>query len=89
MCTDWCAVCTPITTVHFSSVFQQMMRHGCKARIVTVGVQDIFLNFRTAYFDKRGVIVISQKMIARNYLKSWFVIDFITCLPISYIMMVS
>ena len=53
------------------------------------GVQDIGFNFRTAYYDSRGVIVIEQRLITRNYLQSWFLIDFITCLPINYIMMAS
>ena len=58
-------------------------------RVLLLGVQDIGFNFRTAYYDTRGIIVIQQKLITRNYLQSWFLIDFITCLPINYIMMAS
>ena len=47
---------------------------------------DILVNFRTAYFDAHGDFVINQRKIAVAYLKSWFIIDFLTCLPISYIM---
>eukprot|EP01043_Picozoa_sp_COSAG02_P026946 COSAG02_NODE_1567_length_11900_cov_6.050250_11_plen_848_part_00 len=49
---------------------------------------DIFINFRTAFYDQRGVLVINQAELTRNYLRSWFLIDFGTCIPISYIMMV-
>ena len=57
--------------------------------VLLLGVQDIGFNFRTAYYDSRGIIVIQQRLITRNYLQSWFLIDFITCLPINYIMMAS
>ena len=58
-------------------------------RVLLLGVQDIGFNFRTAYYDSRGIIVIQQRLITRNYLQSWFLIDFITCLPINYILMAS
>ena len=48
---------------------------------------DIFFNFRTPYYDKNGLLEIRFRMIAYNYLKSWFFLDFATCLPISYAMM--
>ena len=48
---------------------------------------DIFVNFRTGFYDQRGMLVINQDEITRNYLRSWFLIDVGTCLPISYIMM--
>jgi hypothetical protein len=49
---------------------------------------DIFVNFRTAFYDQRGMLVINQAEITRDYLHSWFLIDVGTCLPISYIMMI-
>lgn len=49
---------------------------------------DIFINFRTAFYDQRGVLVINQVEITRKYLRSWFLIDLGTCIPISYIMMI-
>ena len=51
-------------------------------------IVDIAVNFRTAFFDTRGVIVIDNFTIAKNYLRTWFIVDAVTCLPISYIMMV-
>ena len=38
-------------------------------------------------YDQRGILVISQADITRQYLRGWFVIDVATCIPISYIMM--
>ena len=52
-------------------------------------IVDIVFNFRTAYFDKRGIIVIDRTMIAKEYARSWLLIDVVTCLPINYIMIVS
>lgn len=49
---------------------------------------DIFLNFRTAYRDDRAgdnVLVVKLSEIRRRYLRTWFFIDLISCLPIVYI----
>jgi hypothetical protein len=51
-------------------------------------IVDIFMNFRTGYYDTRGVLVIKYSTIAKNYLKTWFVLDVVTCLPVSYVMMI-
>jgi hypothetical protein len=47
---------------------------------------DIFVNFRTAFYDARGILEIDLVTIAREYAKTWLVIDVVTCLPISYVM---
>jgi potassium channel len=51
---------------------------------------DIFVNFITAYDDEeRGVPVRNPKKIASNYLKSWFIMDLLACLPIDLIMILA
>jgi hypothetical protein len=45
---------------------------------------DIVMTFFTAY-EERGVLVVSRTHIAKNYLKSWFVIDIVTTIPFSMI----
>ena len=45
---------------------------------------DIILNFFTAYIDKFDKLIIDRKKIVFNYLFSWFIIDFISILPINY-----
>ena len=42
-------------------------------------VADIFLNFRTPYYDKTGRLVYSGKAMAWNYMKGWFLIDVGSC----------
>jgi hypothetical protein len=47
---------------------------------------DIIINFFSAYFDQNFKIVTDKKLIAKNYLTGWFLIDFISIFPISIIL---
>lgn len=47
---------------------------------------DIFLSFFAAYVDNEDNVVKNRKKIVMNYLKTWFAIDLISVLPISYLM---
>ena len=42
---------------------------------------DIVLNFHTTYVGPAGEVVSDPKVIRVNYLKSWFIIDLLSCLP--------
>ena len=46
---------------------------------------DIVLTFFSAYTDDEENLVKNHKKIIKKYLKSWFIIDIISVLPISYI----
>lgn len=48
---------------------------------------DILLNFRTAFYHKFDALalVANPKIIAKKYLKSWFIIDFITSFPFEFL----
>ena len=50
---------------------------------------DIVLNFFCAYFDYDENLVHDRKEIAKNYLKSWFFIDFIAVFPFNFIFQVN
>ena len=41
---------------------------------------DLLVNFFTAYFDEQKVVV-SRLQIAKHYLKTWFLVDFLSCFP--------
>ena len=43
---------------------------------------DIFINFRTCYFDDRHVLVTSWKLISSHYVQTWFIVDILSTLPI-------
>ncbi|GFR51910.1 hypothetical protein Agub_g14394, partial [Astrephomene gubernaculifera] len=42
---------------------------------------DIYLNFRTAYYDSKGHLVTARWRIARHYLQTWFLLDLICVIP--------
>jgi len=48
-------------------------------------IVDVVLNFRTSFFDENGFREERPGKMARYYLKRWFTIDFISCLPFGYI----
>lgn len=48
---------------------------------------DIAVNFRTAYYDVQDDCVVTEPhAIWKNYLKSWFTIDFCSCVDVEFIM---
>ena len=54
----------------------------CAAKIVDViFFIDIVLNFHTTFVGPGGEVVSDPKVIRMNYLKSWFIIDLLSCLP--------
>eukprot|EP01052_Picozoa_sp_SAG31_P033734 SAG31_NODE_3852_length_3817_cov_6.007800_5_plen_403_part_00 len=50
---------------------------------------DLFLNFRTAYYTKAGLLEDRLPRIAKNYLRGWFTVDFLSCLPLSYLVYIA
>jgi hypothetical protein len=48
-------------------------------------VADVVLNFRTSFFNKDGTREDRLPLIRDNYMRGWFCIDFVSCLPLGYI----
>ena len=49
-------------------------------------VIDVVVNFRTAYYDIDGEFVYwPPRRLASHYVKSWFTVDLLSCLPINYL----
>jgi hypothetical protein len=46
---------------------------------------DIILNFFMAFYDNEYVLIDDRKLIALDYIKSWFFIDVTAVIPISLI----
>lgn len=46
---------------------------------------DIIRNFLVGYHDERDELVANHKEIARKYLRTWFIIDFVSTFPIDSI----
>ena len=51
----------------------------------TVFIIDLVFNLRTSYVDTNGFREDRPKHIFRHYVKRWFVIDLISCLPLGYV----
>lgn len=54
----------------------------------SVFLLDIIVNFNTAVYQEKEmktVLVYDRKEIAKAYLKGWFVLDTISCIPFDYI----
>ena len=42
---------------------------------------DIVINFVTTFVGPSGEVISDPKIIRMNYIKSWFVVDLVSCLP--------
>ncbi len=45
---------------------------------------DIVIQFNTGYFEHRELVT-DRKLIARRYLKGWFVLDLLATLPFTWV----
>lgn len=52
-------------------------------------IVDLVLNFFTAFYDNNGIREGRPDRIAKAYLRGWFIIDFASCLPVQYIMLLT
>ena len=51
---------------------------------------DIIINFRTAFIDRydRLRVIVHPKLIAKRYLSTWFIIDFLASTPFTYVIFI-
>ena len=52
---------------------------------VRTQIVDLLLNLRTAIITQDGELLYQKSDIAKSYLRGWFPIDFVSCLPFGYI----
>ena len=45
---------------------------------------DILVTFNSSYYDQDMKLVINRKVIVMNYLKTWFLIDVVSCIPFQF-----
>ena len=45
-------------------------------------IMDLFINFITAYEKRDGLQETRIKKIAIHYIRGWFIIDFLACIPV-------
>ena len=46
---------------------------------------DIILQFFNAYYDDQDNLITNKNIIMCNYVTSWFIIDFVSVIPISFL----
>lgn len=49
-----------------------------------VFMADVFVNLVSGYYDDDGKLVTSSNKIFIKYLKGWFLIDVVSCIPVSF-----
>ncbi|KAL1129667.1 hypothetical protein AAG570_012612 [Ranatra chinensis] len=56
----------------------------------TIFLIDIVVNFRTGIMqqDNAEQVILDPKLIAKNYLKTWFFLDLISSIPLDYIFLI-
>eukprot|EP00929_Paragymnodinium_shiwhaense_P086995 TRINITY_DN47335_c0_g3_i1.p1 TRINITY_DN47335_c0_g3~~TRINITY_DN47335_c0_g3_i1.p1 ORF type:complete len:832 (+),score=139.13 TRINITY_DN47335_c0_g3_i1:91-2586(+) len=61
---------------------REALLSGLDAGLDAMFLLDVLLNFRTSYMDTDGSIVLDGRRIALNYLKTWFLIDLVSSIPL-------
>ena len=57
----------------------------CDVIIDLLYMIDIFISWRTTYYDREGMLVLDRRMARRRYLKTWFGIDVFASFPFEYL----
>uniref|UniRef100_A0ABD2X974 Potassium voltage-gated channel protein eag n=1 Tax=Trichogramma kaykai TaxID=54128 RepID=A0ABD2X974_9HYME len=86
---DWIILCLTFYTaimVPYNVAFKNKTSEDVFLLVVDTIVDviffiDIVLNFHTTFVGAGGEVVSDPKVIRMNYLKSWFIIDLLSCLP--------
>jgi len=47
-------------------------------------IADVFVSWRTTYYDREGVLVLDKKLARQRYVKTWFPLDIIASFPYEY-----
>ncbi|XP_021340562.1 potassium voltage-gated channel subfamily H member 1-like [Mizuhopecten yessoensis] len=79
--TFYTAVTVPYNTAFRNKTMDQVPLLVLDSIVDVVFFVDIILNFHTTFVGPSGEIISDHKIIRMNYLKSWFVIDLLSCLP--------
>lgn len=81
MLTFYTAVMVPYNAAFKNKTMDQVPLLVIDSIVDVVFFLDIILNFHTTFVGPTGEIISDPKTIRMNYLKSWFIIDLLSCLP--------
>ncbi|XP_070180487.1 voltage-gated delayed rectifier potassium channel KCNH1-like [Littorina saxatilis] len=79
--TFYTAVMVPYNAAFKIKTMDQLPLLVIDSMVDVVFFVDIVLNFHTTFVGSSGEVISDPKIIRMNYLKSWFVIDLLSCLP--------
>lgn len=79
--TFYTAVTVPYNSAFKNKTMDQVPLLVIDSIVDVVFFIDIILNFHTTFVGASGEVISDPKIIRMNYLKSWFVIDLLSCLP--------
>ncbi|KAL7047400.1 hypothetical protein ACKWTF_002890 [Chironomus riparius] len=73
--------------VPYNAAFVQTDRATMASDVVVEAlfIVDIILNFRTTFVSSKGEVVSDSKLICLNYLRGWFVVDFLAAIPFDHL----
>lgn len=80
-------ICLVITCIKapLDVVFINNQNFVLRHTVDAIFLVDIFIIFNSAYYNADYDLVQDRKQIATNYIKSWFLIDLLTIVPIDLI----
>ncbi|XP_071080038.1 voltage-gated delayed rectifier potassium channel KCNH1-like isoform X2 [Haliotis cracherodii] len=79
--TFYTAIMVPYNAAFKIKTMDQLPLLVIDSMVDVVFFVDIVLNFHTTFVGPSGEVISDPKIIRMNYLKSWFVIDLLSCLP--------
>lgn len=68
-----------------SQCYSNTCGENCSINKLIFARTDILLNFRTTFVSCKGEVVSDSKLIALNYLRGWFVVDFLAAIPFDHL----
>ena len=81
MLTFYTAIMVPYNTAFKIRTTDQLPLLVVDSMVDVVFFVDIILNFHTTFVGPSGEVVSDPIVIHKNYIKSWFIIDVLSCLP--------
>ncbi|CAL1530410.1 unnamed protein product, partial [Lymnaea stagnalis] len=79
--TFYTAIMVPYNAAFKVKTMDQLPLLVIDSMVDVVFFVDIVLNFHTTFVGPSGEVISDPRVIRMNYLKSWFVIDLLSCLP--------
>lgn len=80
--TFYTAVMVPFNAAFRNKSLDDLALLVLDSTVDTIFFVDVVLNFHTTFVhSSSGEVVSSAKVIRNNYLRSWFIVDFLSCLP--------